>query len=95
MTNRERKIAEIRDAWITAVKRKQELIKEIWKVEEIESKTKQLLFKYGEEDIMGVVQETTDMAESHNCPCSCDDCRVRCRLGDILFGSAQGDSKCL
>lgn len=88
MTNRDRKIAEIRETWVAAVKRKQELIKEIWKIEEIEEKTKQMLFKYGEEDFMGVVPETTDVVENHNCTCSCDSCSVRCRLGAILFGTA-------
>lgn len=95
MTNRDRKIAEIRNTWITAVKRKQELVNELWKVEEIESKTKQLLFKYGEEDIMGMVQETTNVVENHNCPCSCNDCHIRCRLGILLFGTAQSDTKCI
>ena len=88
MTNRDRKIEEILNTWMAAVKRKQELIKEIWKIEEIEEKTKQLLFKYGEEDIMGVVQETADVVENHHCTCSCDRCNIRCRLGTILYGSA-------
>ena len=88
MTNRDRKIEEIRNTWITAVKRKQELIHEIWKIEEIEEKTKQMLFKYGKQDFMGMVQETTDMAENHHCTRSCDRCSVRCRLGIILYGTA-------
>ena len=88
MTNRDRKIEEIRNTWITAIKRKHELIKEIWKIQEIESKTKQLLFKYGEENIMGMVQETTNVVENHHCTCNCDNCSVRCRLGTILYGSS-------
>ena len=88
MTNRDQKIAEIRNAWITAVKRKQQLIHEIWKVEEIENKTKQMLLKYGKEDFLGMVQETADVAPNHHCTCSCDRCSFRCRLGDILYGPA-------
>lgn len=88
MTNRDRKIEEIREAWITAVKRRQELIKEIWSVETIENKTKELLTRYGEEDFMGMVQEPTTLVANHHCTCSCDRCNFRCRLGTILYGDA-------
>ena len=46
-TNRDRKIEATREMWATAVKRKDELIRELWKVEEIENKTKEQLKSHG------------------------------------------------
>ena len=87
-TNRDRKIKETREMWITAVKRKDELIRELWKVEEIENKTKEQLKRYGEFEFQNVVQKPADMVENCHCDGNCDSCSVRCRLGIILYGNA-------
>lgn len=42
-----------------AEKKKHELMHEIWKIETIANNTKEKLIKYGEQDFMGVVSETT------------------------------------
>lgn len=88
MTNRDRKIEETRETWVTANKRKMELVREIWKIEEIIDKTKELLIRYGQNETLGMVQETTDLVENHHCNCSCDSCNFRCRLGTILYGES-------
>lgn len=87
-TNRDRKIEATREMWATAVKRKDELIRELWKVEEIENKTKEQLKKYGEYEFQNVVQESADMVENCCCNGNCNSCSVRCRLGNILHGNA-------
>ena len=87
-TNRDRIIEATREMWATAVKRKNELIRELWKVEEIENKTKEQLKRYGEFEFQNVVQKTADMVENCRCDGNCDSCSVRCRLGNILYGNA-------
>lgn len=87
-TNRNLKIEATREIWATAVKRKDELIRELWKVEEIEDKTKEQLKKYGEYEFQNVVQESADMVENCCCNGNCNSCSVRCRLGNILYGNA-------
>lgn len=87
-TNRDRKIEATREMWVKAVKRKDELIRELWKVEEIENKTKEQLKKYGEFEFQNVVQETADVVEDCRCNGDCNSCNLRCRLGHILYGNA-------
>lgn len=87
-TNRDRKIEATREMWVAAVKRKDELIRELWKVEEIESKTKDQLKKYGELEFQNVVQEPTNVVEDCRCDSNCSSCNLRCKLGHILYGNA-------
>lgn len=87
-TNRDRKIEATREMWITAVKRKDELIHELWKIEEIENNTKEQLKRYGEYEFQNMVQEPTDVAENCRCNGDCNSCGVRCKLGNILYGYA-------
>lgn len=87
-TNRDRKIEATREMWATATKRKNELIHELWKVEEIENKTKEQLKKYGEYEFQNVVQESANVVEDCRCDGNCNSCRIRCRIGNILYGDA-------
>jgi len=87
-TNRDRKIEATREMWATAIKRKNELIRELWKVEEIEDKTKEQLKKYGEYEFQNVVQESADVVENCCCNGDCNSCSVRCKLGNILYDNA-------
>lgn len=87
-TNRDRKIEATREMWVQAVKRKDELIRELWKVEEIENKTKEQLKKYGEYEFQSVVQEPADVVKDCRCDGNCSSCNLRCRLGNILYGNA-------
>lgn len=61
MTNREKTIKEIRDTWLGATLRKEELIKEIWKQETIIKNSLEKLCKYGEEDLTTMAEQTTDL----------------------------------
>ena len=87
-TNRDRKIEATREMWAKAVKRKDELIRELWKVEEIENKTKEQLKRYGEYEFQNLVQEPADVVENCRCNGNCNSCSVRCKLGNILLGDA-------
>ena len=87
-TNRDRKIEATREMWVTAIKRKDELIHELWKVEEIENKTKEQLKRYGEYEFQNVVQESANVAENCCCNGDCNSCSIRCKLGNILYGNA-------
>lgn len=87
-TNRDRKIEATREMWVTAIKRKEELIRELWKVEEIEDKTKEQLKKYGEYEFQNVVQESADVVKDCRCDGNCNSCSIRCKLGNILYGDA-------
>lgn len=92
-TNRDRKIEATREMWVTAVKRKNELVHELWKVEEIENKTKEQLKKYGEYEFQNVVQESADVVKNYRCDGDCNSCNLRCKLGDILYSDTQSSSK--
>lgn len=61
MTARESKISELKETWMEAERKKHELMHEVWKVETIANNAKEKLMKYGEEDFLGVVPETTTM----------------------------------
>lgn len=61
MTNREKTIKGIRQTWLDATLRKEELIKEIWKQETIINNSLEKLCKYGEEDFNRVAEQTTDL----------------------------------
>lgn len=61
MTNREKAIKEIKQAWLDATLRKEELIREIWKTEVIINNSLEKLCKYGEQDFQGVAGETTKL----------------------------------
>lgn len=47
MTAKENKIRLLRQKWVDALKRKGELIKELWEQEYIEYQTREQLIKYG------------------------------------------------
>ena len=61
MTNREIKIKETRDAWAECIRKKEETVHELWR---LETKIKELgekLCKYGEQDIPGMAETSANV----------------------------------
>ena len=61
MTCREQKIKELQKKWRECILKKDELTRELWKIETLEKEITKKLCEYGEQDFQPMVGETTDL----------------------------------